>query len=506
MKKLLVIIGSLIGLWLVVAILSYKALPDNSQRQASYHLLPNPEGRISKPLWEATLAHEGKSGIYPLSNSRDAFLARLALVENAERSLDVQYYIWHDDISGRLLAQRLWAAAERGVRVRLLLDDHTMAGMDPLLVTLNQHPNLEVRLFNPYMQRSFRPLGYLSDFFRLNRRMHNKSLTADSLVSIIGGRNIGDEYFEATSGVMFADLDVAVVGQSALATAKVFDEYWNSQSSYPVEKIIGEVELLDLSVLSPEAEGYLQLLAQSDFIQYLQQGNMPLIWEKTQLIYDHPDKVLNQANDELIFFQHIMPLMMAAEHEVVLVSPYFVPTAQGVAFLSALAEQGKAVHILTNSLAANDVAVVHSGYARYREELLDSGVHLYELKSQSTVKPSKIRTVYDGSGASLHAKTFAVDRRYVYVGSFNFDPRSAHLNTEMGLLMDSPSLASQLHGLLSHGVKEHAYQVVKNEEGKMLWQTEEQGETVVLTEEPQSAWWRRLQVWVASRLPVERLL
>lgn len=237
--------------------------------------MPSPDGNIVKRLLPEIIEHSGESGIYKLSNSRDAFLARLALVEMAEQSLDLQYYIYHDDISGRLLSQRLIAAADRGVRVRLLLDDHTMAVMNGVIRTLDDHDNIEVRLFNPYMQRCFRPLGYLTDFFRPNRRIYNKSMTADSIVSIVVGRNIGGEYFDATSGMIFADLDVAVVGQAAHETAENFDRYWNNQSAYPAQAIIGDVDPADLSGVSDDSREYLSLLMQANFANYLTDGQMP---------------------------------------------------------------------------------------------------------------------------------------------------------------------------------------------------------------------------------------
>lgn len=501
----------------IICLITHKNLPNNSNRSISTYLPPNPEGRFAQLLAQDLSAHAGKSGIYPLANGRDAFLARLALVEMAQYSLDLQYYIWHDDISGRLLAQSLYKAGERGVRVRLLLDDHTMAGMDAMIATLNKHPNIEVRLFNPYMQRRFRPLGYLSDFFRLNHRMHNKALIADGLISIVGGRNIGDEYFGASDGVLFADLDVVGIGDMAQKVLAEFDEYWNSEASFPSESIIGDREEVELALSGQfptafsndeSSNGYLKLLAESSFAHYLREGGLPLIWANTEVVSDRPAKALrNSEKQDNLFHKHIAPLMAKTEKELLLVSPYFVPTKQGEAFLSGIAKQGRAVHILTNTLAANDVAMVHSGYVKYRQDLLENGVKLYELKPDFTVKPSKIKSVYDGSGASLHAKTFSVDGRYLYVGSFNFDPRSADLNTELGVIIDSPELAGQLRAVLAADQLRHAYAVSLDENGKALWQTRNpQGELETMDKEPEASLFRRVQVWIASKLPIEWLL
>ncbi|WII95144.1 phospholipase D family protein [Moraxella haemolytica] len=489
-----------------IGLATYRPLPDNSHNIQTTHLATNPDSKIAKMLLPEVIKRKDESGVYVLADSRDAFLARLALVESAQDSLDVQYYIYHDDLSGRLLSQRLLAAADRGVRVRLLLDDHTMAGMDGVIKALDNHDRIEVRLFNPYMHRTFRPLGYLSDFFRLNRRMHNKSMTADSLVSIVGGRNIGDEYFDAGSGVMFADLDVAVVGDASRKTANDFDRYWNSRSSYMASDIIGKVAPADLSGVSEASKAYLQLLTQTNFAKYLTDGDMPLVWAKTQLISDHPDKVLKKHKDSNILVKYIAPLIQNTQQELIIVSPYFVPTNQGKRLLSELAKNGKSVQVLTNTLAANDVAVVHSGYAKYREDLLQSGVRLYELKDNATVKPAKVRNAYDGQGASLHAKTFMVDGRYLYVGSFNMDPRSANLNTEMGLIIESPVLAERLVKDLSTNIPTHTYALSLNDEGKKVWTTTENGQLLERTTEPDSPLHRRIQVWIASHLPIEWLL
>lgn len=392
-------------IWLLSGCLS---LPDLSQRTTSQYIPTQHAPRLEKTLQlppNNTLnlddldlehtpnqtklhhTHHTNAYVHILDNAQDAFVARSTLIDNADISLDIQYYIWKNDITGSLLLHKLWQAAERGVRVRLLLDDNNTRGMDDILSYLNQHDNIEIRLFNPFLHRHWRALGYLTDFPRMNRRMHNKSLTADGLVSVVGGRNIGDEYFNATSGIAFADLDVAVVGNGAKQTTQEFDTYWNHEVSYPAELIIG----------------------------------------------DNPDKALNKNQHDNLMQKYIAPLMEKTQEKVIIVSPYFVPTKQGEKFLSGLANNGKQVHILTNSLMANDVAVVHSGYAKYRQDLLKNGVQLYELKADATITPAKIASVYDGQGASLQAKTFAIDGRYLYVGSFNFDPPLCQFKYRNGL-------------------------------------------------------------------------
>ncbi len=508
LKKILVVLLAVAVLLLITALLTHKALPDNRSRTVSQALPPDSGSLLARHFLPQIQAHPGLSGIYPLREGRDAFLARLALAETAQRSLDVQYYIWHDDISGRLLLQSIYKAAERGVRVRLLLDDTNTGGMDEILASLNAHRNIEIRLFNPFMQRGFRPLGYLSDFSRLNRRMHNKSFTADGVITVIGGRNVGDEYFGAGSGVMFADLDVAAVGKAARDVEQDFDRYWASESAYPAENIISAAAVSFDTRPSEQAEtkNYLKALAQSNFARQLQTGDLLLEWAKTTLVSDDPAKGLGRASAENTVWAHIGPVMGAAKHDLLIVSPYFVPTQKGSDLLGNIARNGKNVTVLTNSLAATDVAAVHAGYAKYRKDLLAAGVKLFELKPDATVTTEDHGGITGSSGASLHAKTFAVDGQILFVGSFNMDPRSAALNTEMGFLIESPKLASELADGLKRHRAVHTYRVEQTPKGDLQWQTEENGKIQAYDSEPQSSVFKRFAVWLCSLLPIEWML
>lgn len=387
LKKLGLFLLAVAVLLLATALITRKPLPDNRNRSPSHSLPADPQTLLGAHFLPQVQAHPGLSGIYPLREGRDAFLARVALAEAAQRSLDVQYYIWHDDVSGRLLLQSLYRAAERGVRVRLLLDDNNTGGMDGLLAALDAHANIEVRLFNPFMQRGFRPFGYLSDFFRLNRRMHNKSFTADGLVTIIGGRNVGDEYFGAGSGVMFADLDVTAIGPAAQAVGKDFDRYWASESSYPAASILQKAPLAfdPAPAQNAETQGYLAALAQSPFAHQLKTGDLPLEWAKATLVSDDPAKGLGRALPENTVLAHIGPVMGAAQRDLLIVSPYFVPTEKGTELLAGIARSGRRVSILTNALSATDVAAVHAGYAKYRKPLLHAGIQLFEMKPDATI-------------------------------------------------------------------------------------------------------------------------
>jgi putative cardiolipin synthase len=432
------------------------SLPSLQGRTESTALTDTRDTRLGQVLEPLTAAHPGQSAIYPLQNARDAFAARAHLAQVAERSLDVQYYIWHKDMTGTLLLDALRAAADRGVRVRLLLDDNNTSGLDPVLAALDAHPNIEVRLFNPFVPRSPRVLGYLTDFHRANRRMHNKSYTADNQVTIIGGRNVGDEYFGATSGVLFSDLDVMAAGPVVRAVSDDFDLYWKSLSSYPVSLLLppGEAKALDDLAAERQAAPQQQALAEytgalreSPFVRQLTQARLPLEWAVTRMVSDDPAKGLGRAAPDSLVREKLRAIIGEPVSSVSLVSPYFVPSEAGVEIFSDMAISGVDVEILTNSLEATDVVAVHAGYAKRRGVLLEAGVKLYELRrlAPGLAKEREPFGMGSSSASSLHAKTFAVDQARVFVGSFNFDPRSAHLNTEMGFVIDSPALAQQVH-------------------------------------------------------------
>lgn len=509
LKIVLVSIIILMALLALLALITHQDLPDNSHRTASTYLPVDPNTTIAQQLMPSVQQNPGLSGVYLLDDSHEAFLARIALAEAAEKTLDVQYYTWHDDTTGHLLMQSLYQAAERGVRVRLLLDDNNTSGMDKLLTAVDAHPNIEIRLFNPFMQRSLRPLGYLSDFFRLNRRMHNKSFTADGLVTISGGRNVGDEYFGFGSGVMFADLDIAAVGPAAKEMEQDFDRYWASESSYPLQSIVknSAKEPFDTAPAEDEAtQQFLQELGQSKFVHQLRDGTLPLIWTKVQLISDNPAKVLEKSKQADSVLADIVPIIEQTQQELLIISPYFVPTKQGTKLLRRMAKEGKQIAVLTNSLAATDVVPVHAGYAKYRKPLLASGISIYELKPHATVTTKNHGGIIKSSGASLHAKTFIIDGEKLFIGSFNMDPRSASINTEMGFVFDSKLLASYLSDNMKQQQMQYSYEVSNTATGKLHWQTIENGEKVEFDDEPHSSVWARIGVGICSLLPIEWLL
>lgn len=453
-------------------------------------------------------SHPGLSGLYPLADGHDAFAARVMLADAAERSIDVQYYIWRDDTSGRLLLHHLRQASERGVRVRLLLDDNNTKGLEGVLTCLHAPPAMEVRLFNPLWYRHLRVIDYLFDFRRVNRRMHNKSFTVDNQVTVVGGRNVGNEYFGAGEGVMFADLDMLAVGPVVNDVSRDFDRYWNSASAFPLDYVLPKVPSCELNPEAPSdplTQVYLKALAQSDLVQKLERGTLPLQWAKTFLVSDDPAKVLGNVEPSRTMMGQLREVLDAAQSQLTLVSPYFVPTVTGAHALAKWVSQGVAVSVLTNALSATDVMPVHAGYAKYRKQLLKAGVRLFELKRHATLNASGRRRHHGYSGASLHAKTFALDGSQIFVGSFNMDPRSARLNTEMGLVMECPTLAQQLLQGLTQNSGTHTYEVTLHHD-RLRWTTEENGQTVMYDREPLTSWWRRAAVRILSWLPFEWLL
>ena len=493
-------------------------LPSLEGRTATTALTDTAGTRLGRALADDVAAHPGKTGVHPLGKPRDAFAARALLAAAADRSLDVQYYIWHGDPVGYLLFEALWQAAERGVRVRLLLDDNNTGGLDPTLAALDAHPNIEVRLYNPFVQRSGRVFGYLTDFQRLNRRMHNKSFTADNRITVVGGRNIGGEYFGVGSGVVFADLDVLAVGAAVDEVSKEFDIYWNSPSAYPAASFVGTpgpdgAERLKARFAAaradPESVAYLEAVRTTPVVRDILERKLSFEWATARLVYDDPAKTLDtSARKDYLLFPALVQAMGKPEKTLDLVSPYFVPGEEGTAAMVALARSGVKVRVLTNSLAASDVSAVHAGYAKRRHDLLRGGVQLFELKPTATQELPADRTgVGSSSTSGLHAKTFAVDRTRIFVGSFNFDLRSALLNTEMGLVIDSPLLAQAMAEGFDTGVPLAAYEVVLAPDGSSLQWIERTaaGERRYDTE-PETSFLKRLGVGTMSILPIDWLL
>jgi putative cardiolipin synthase len=515
LRRFLLLGVLLAAAWCLLAYLS--RLPPDTAKQPS-HSQPALETRIGAGI-AALPVVPGRSGVFGLAAPIDAFATRALLVRAADRSLDLQYYIWNGDMTGRLMMNEVLQAAERGVKVRLLLDDNGTSGIDGELAALDAHENIEVRLFNPFVLRGFKPVGYFVDFERLNRRMHNKSLTADGLATIVGGRNLGDRYFDGDEHVAFVDLDVLAVGKVAVDVDRQFDEYWNSPYAHTAASILGAAPpeataKLAASLLATrdgaEAARYMAAVDRNEVIKALEAGTLEFDWVPVTLAYDPPAKAGGKASRTQLLVTQLTRMMGEPKRQLEVISPYFVPGERGVKSLCAIAARGAKLRIVTNSLAANDVVAVHSGYARWRPDLLRCGVRLYELKpggeGPAPLKPGAW-TRPGSSSASLHGKVFSLDRSRAFVGSFNLDPRSIALNTEMGLVIDSPLLAGKISDALDKRAAAGAYEVRLRKDGKGLeWIEHADGRELVYFDEPGASAARSWSAWLLAHLPIEHLL
>ena len=498
------------------------SLPTDIERSESYALRDTEATRLGQASRSVLRAHPDQSGFRPLGSGVDALLARLVLAQAAQRSLDAQYYIWHDDLTGRHFANALLRAADRGVRVRVLLDDVGVGPNDETLLNLDAHPNIEIRLFNPIATRNFRMLGMLSDFSRLNRRMHNKAFVADNQAAILGERNIGDEYFEASGELTFGDLDVLTIGPGVADVSGAFDRFWNAPVSIPVAGLLGrggrtadldELRALLSAFVAQQRDSPYVTRAQAQAAETLVAGAEGFFWGRAHLLYDDPDKVSRAPE---ITEGHLLPqfadLGAQIRNELLIVSPYFVPGDAGVAWLLGLVKRGVRVTVLTNSLAATDVGAVHAGYQRYRAPLLAGGVKLYELKPDARARGEGPRGKEHGTGsrASLHAKTFVFDRRAVFIGSLNLDPRSIRLNTEIGVVSESPALAEELAGALEANLDKVAWRLERDFDpyGTAVIAWVEDGPDGIRRRfvEPEVSAWRKFGVWLLGLLPIESQL
>ena len=515
-------IGALIAISAALVVGASTSLPPLGQRAPSKALADTQGTALGRAATRQVQAHSanssgsGESGFFAMPDPRHAFATRMLLAKAAERSLDVQYYIWHHDATGILLMGALREAAQRGVRVRLLLDDNNTAGLDEALAALDAEPNIEVRLFNPNRFRAARWLGYVFDFSRANRRMHNKSFTADNQATIVGGRNIGDEYFGAGDGVLFTDLDVLAIGEIVPAVSNDFDRYWASASSYPVAGFLQAPDAAQRATLeaaatqiesAPSAKRYTEAIEQSPFVARMLSGDLALQWAPIRLVSDDPAKGLGEAHADAMFPVRLKQALGDPMQQLLIVSPYFVPTEAGATELGALAQKGVDVRALTNSLEATDVRVVHAGYAKWRRQMLEAGIGLYEMRGEVAESPAqKSAGIVGSSAASLHAKTFAVDHSRVFIGSFNFDPRSARLNTELGFVIESAELAATAETVFAEKVPAIAYEVELTGNGDMVWIEQQGGARITHTTEPGTGFIERAWIGFLSLLPIEWML
>ena len=467
--------------------------------------------------------HPDLSGYHPIVTGANAFASRSILTNMATRNIDAQYYIWHDDQAGQLMLKDLWDAAERGVIVRLLLDDfNNSAKFDQHLLRFASHPNIAVRIINPLMYRKFQTLNFVTGLPRINRRMHNKSMTFDKQITIIGGRNIGDEYLSNDKNSQFADLDVLLIGKVVADIDNSFASYWSAPISFDIQTLAtldkGETTdfLEGLDKLRADEKNnskssldvYKTAIEDSSIDSDLINKRVPFRWTDMQFLSDDVGKLTKTVPADTNLVHQLRTLLGSPTKRLTIISSYFVPTKDGVNTLVELAEAGIDIKILTNSFDATDVTAVHSGYSQWRPSLLRAGVKIYELKSTASEekRENKLWKARSQSSTSLHAKTFAVDDYQVFIGSYNVDPRSANINTEMGVIINDEELAKQLHSALSDELLGQAYEVKLLENGSLQWHTVEAGEKVVYDSEPRVDISDHVWLAIMSWLPIDWLL
>ncbi len=499
------------------------SLPPNADRSESFALRETGDTALGQAIATDTAKHTGESGFFLLPRGLDAFAARAALAYRAERSIDAQYYLLHDDLAGKLFLHTLLQAAERGVRVRLLVDDMTLgSNKDIGVAALDAHPNFEIRIFNPFGRTTARWLQFLTRFGDVTRRMHNKSFTVDNQVSILGGRNIGNEYFDADPTLAFGDLDVLTVGPAVNEVSSAFDLYWNNASSYPAATLVGDpydrellakaTQFFEDFAAAQRDSAYLRALRDSAVVAAIRDWRLDFAWGQARILYDNPAKIAAARDQDLLAMSNQLKLYAAeAEDELLIISPYFVPGREGVAALVALRDRGVRVRIITNSLASTDVGAVHAGYSRYRRYLLRAGIELYEVDRRLSRDERAEKKGLGGSAkASLHAKTFVIDREQVFIGSLNLDPRSIVENTEIGVLLDSPAIAAQISEWFDRIARFASFRVFlepdRNSIERLRWSQTRDGETRIYTTEPNTGFWRRLGVGLLRLLPIESQL
>ncbi|MBU4231806.1 MAG: phospholipase D family protein [Desulfobacterales bacterium] len=524
--------------------------------------LYRPEGTsLGKKIQAQAVNHPGASGFYLLPTGIDAFTARALMIDRAEKTLDLQYYIFHDDLMGKFVYNRLMAAADRGVRVRLLLDDwHQTPETDWLLATMASHPNIEVRLFNPFgtHRRTFLPrvLRMVFGPQRLRGRMHNKAFIADNSVAIVGGRNIGAEYFGASEEFNFYDVDLMAVGPIARGVSATFDDHWNCVLAMPVSALVSRRPTADdLKSARRDLETQRECLKKSTYwlkvqaselLKRLDAGKVPLVWGQAEVLSDHPLKCIDpdDSRQTAKMTQKLKGILAAAQSELLMVTPYFVPGQAGMRLLREMRGRNLTIKIITNSFLSSDAPLAQIGYMRYRKDLLRMGVELYEIKptlvqlqhdqdrrqfggdfrrlcnsfiqgggsliqrgaSRIQIGGSSIQ--YGGSSrGALHAKTFVLDHQTVFVGSFNFDPRSMKLDTQNGIVIHSPELADQAACLFAKGISPtRTYRVTLLGDDDLVWITADNGREVRYYQEPLSRFWPRLTLRGLSWLTPELLL
>ncbi len=497
--------------------------PPTDDRVATTHFTEGGATELGRLSASAAAAHDQRSGVRILDGGADAFTERIALIESAQRSIDAQYYIWNSDLTGKYMAQAVYAAAERGVHVRLLLDDINVAGRDATIAALDAHRNIEIRIYNPFPQRSGvrKMLDLVTDFSRLNRRMHNKSFTVDGAVTVVGGRNIGDEYFDANPQLIFRDRDVVAIGPVVGQVGTMFDTFWNSELTYPIAAL--STHRLSDAEAAKRLDGArrtgTELRAMkfelpenaADALDAVERSQARMVWAPARLVYDPPPRADAVAETSRVqaTAREFGQLAQAAQHEILIESAYLVLDDPSLEVLDGIRARGVSIRALTNSLASNDVTANHAAYARRREQIVASGIDIYELRPDATSCGALV--AIDGGCSllrifGLHAKSFVFDGSTLYVGSMNLNMRSAYLNAESALIIESPELAAEVAAAITLNMQPQNSWRVALENRALTWSTNRNGVVIDTNHEPDTPWWRRTQSGFIAMLPLEKYL
>ena len=493
-------------------------IPKNYPRTSSHALTNYKSTDIGKIIGREVSRHPGKSGFDVIRYGREAFTARIAMTDLTEKTLDLQYYIWDADETGRLLALHTLQVADRGVKVRVLLDDIGLEGQDHLIGAMNAHPNIEIRIFNPFAHRGLHSLDFLTDTYRVNHRMHNKTVIMDNAFAIVGGRNIGNHYFGVSDDINFRDMDIATVGPIVRDVSKMYDYFWNGKWSVPMAIISKKkYTMTDLKKEREKLENRIKkdrypypLMQDSRKLQrHLKQLLQKFVWTKGEVIYNDPEQMKRVKNKQTsIIINSLHQRLLKVKKSVYVEAAYFVPRAEGITNLKRMRERGVKIRILTNSLKSNDVLAAYAGYETYRDELLRLGIEVYELRDDAGGNKIINKTPAKGDVRSgLHAKIMVFDEKDIFVGSFNLDPRSSHINTEGGLYVQSPVLAKRIMAYMNEGIApKNAYRLKIDAHGHISWTAKEGGKEVVYTSEPKVSGWDKLKVNLLQMLPMEEQL
>lgn len=489
--------------------------PIDYERKTSEAVQGTEDTFLGREVAEFQADNNELSGFYPLGRGMDALGARLALMDQAERTIDAQYFLMKPDDAGRIFAAKMLGAADRGVRVRFLLDDIFTSVDDTALLLLDSHPNIEVRLFNPVSRRGFYYLNYIGNFKRANRRMHNKSFIVDNQMGVIGGRNIAAEYFELEKHTEFVDFDMLMVGQVAADVSVTFDRFWNHELSVPMEAFADrhtQEELEDTlksvtASLEAAGESIYARAIDSKFIRDVQDELIDLYPANADVVTDDPEKLLNKISGEhKILVNAVTAALEVATSEVIIVTPYLIPGKGGLELVRYLTANGVRVVILTNSLASTNHVAVHGAYSRHRKPLLRAGAEIYEVRANAVSAGDDNDDLDSGVEAlTLHTKGILIDRELTFIGSLNIDPRSVDINTEMGVMIESSELAVILAERVNDALPEIAYRVTLDDKGHLVWKTNIDGVDVVEHSEPLSSRWRRFKAFMSKILPEGQL-